>query len=75
VSKIDHHSNKTVTKGMDLGTLFSDAGACMLMPSVDQGPLCTLRAKLHEASCLTAWQMSKEKKSERILPAGRGASS
>lgn len=25
---------------MDLTSLFSDAGACMLMPSVDQGPLC-----------------------------------
>lgn len=25
---------------MDLSTLFSDAGACMLMPAVDQGPLC-----------------------------------
>lgn len=40
VTRIDHKSNKTVTKGMDLSTLFSDAGACMLMPAVDQGPLC-----------------------------------
>ncbi|KAK4104427.1 Intradiol ring-cleavage dioxygenase-like protein [Parathielavia hyrcaniae] len=39
VSRIDHKSNKTVSKGMDLSTLFSDSGACMLMPSVDQGPL------------------------------------
>ncbi|KAK0716772.1 Intradiol ring-cleavage dioxygenase [Lasiosphaeria miniovina] len=39
VSRIDHKSNKTVTKGMDLSNLFSDAGACMLMPAVDQGPL------------------------------------
>lgn len=39
VSKIDHKSTKTVTKGMDVSTLFSDAGACMLMPVVDEGPL------------------------------------
>ncbi|KAK4121217.1 Intradiol ring-cleavage dioxygenase-like protein [Parathielavia appendiculata] len=39
VSRIDHKSNKTVSKGMDLSTLFSDSGACMLMPAVDQGPL------------------------------------
>jgi len=39
VSRIDHKSNKTVSKAMDLSTLFSDAGACMLMPAVDQGPL------------------------------------
>lgn len=39
VSRIDHKSSKAVSKGMDLSTLFSDAGACMLMPSVDQGPL------------------------------------
>ncbi|KAK3326801.1 Intradiol ring-cleavage dioxygenase [Apodospora peruviana] len=39
VSKIDHKTSKAVTKGMDLSTLFSDSGACMLMPSVDQGPL------------------------------------
>ncbi|KAK0629518.1 Intradiol ring-cleavage dioxygenase [Bombardia bombarda] len=39
VSKINHKSNKVVTTGMDLATLFSDAGACMLMPAVDQGPL------------------------------------
>jgi hypothetical protein len=43
VSRIDHKSNKTVSEGMDLSTLFSDAGACMLMPSVDQGPLCKSR--------------------------------
>lgn len=40
VSRIDHKSNKTVSQGMDLSTLFSDYGACMLMPAVDQGPLC-----------------------------------
>lgn len=45
VSKIDHKSNKTVTKGMDLSTLFSDSGACMLMPSVDQGPLCKFQSR------------------------------
>ncbi|GAB1315230.1 Intradiol ring-cleavage dioxygenases domain-containing protein [Madurella fahalii] len=39
VSRIDHKSNKTVSQGMDLSTLFSDSGACMLMPAVDQGPL------------------------------------
>ncbi|CAK7235785.1 hypothetical protein SBRCBS47491_009413 [Sporothrix bragantina] len=39
VSKIDHKSNKTVTKATDPVSLFSDAGACILMPSVDQGPL------------------------------------
>ncbi|KAK4164366.1 Intradiol ring-cleavage dioxygenase [Cladorrhinum sp. PSN259] len=39
VSKIDHKSNKPVSKGMDLATLFADAGACMLMPVVDEGPL------------------------------------
>lgn len=31
VSKIDHHSNKTVTKTTDPATLFADAGACILM--------------------------------------------
>lgn len=40
VSKIDHHSNKTVTQTTDPATLFADAGACILMPAVDQGPLC-----------------------------------
>ena len=40
VSRIDHKSTKAVSKGMDLSTLFSDSGACMLMPAVDQGPLC-----------------------------------
>ncbi|KAK4646772.1 hypothetical protein QC761_214180 [Podospora bellae-mahoneyi] len=39
VSRIDHKSNKTVTEGMDLSTLFSNYGACMLMPVVDEGPL------------------------------------
>ncbi|KAL2152736.1 hypothetical protein VTH82DRAFT_5921 [Thermothelomyces myriococcoides] len=39
VIRIDHQSNKTVTEGMDLSTLFDDYGACMLMPAVDQGPL------------------------------------
>ncbi len=43
VSKIDHKTSKAVSKGMDLSTLFSDSGACMLMPSVDQGPLCKSR--------------------------------
>lgn len=33
VSKIDHHSNKTVTKTTDPATLFADSGACMLMVS------------------------------------------
>ncbi|KAK4247911.1 Intradiol ring-cleavage dioxygenase [Corynascus novoguineensis] len=39
VIKIDHKSNKAVTEGMELSTLFEDYGACMLMPTVDQGPL------------------------------------
>lgn len=39
VSRINHKSNKAVSWNMDLKTLFSDYGACMLMPSVDQGPL------------------------------------
>ncbi|KAL2269212.1 hypothetical protein VTJ83DRAFT_4058 [Remersonia thermophila] len=39
VSRIDHKSNKTVTKGMDLSTLFSDSGTCVLTPTVDLGPL------------------------------------
>lgn len=39
VSRIDHKSSKPVSKGMDLKTLFSDAGACILMPVVDEGPL------------------------------------
>ncbi|KAK4216883.1 Intradiol ring-cleavage dioxygenase [Rhypophila decipiens] len=39
VSKINHKSNKAVSWNMDLKTLFSDYGACMLMPAVDQGPL------------------------------------
>ena len=30
---------------MDLSTLFSDAGACMLMPAVDQGPLCEFMSR------------------------------
>ncbi|KAK3326916.1 Intradiol ring-cleavage dioxygenase [Cercophora scortea] len=42
VSKIDHKSSKAVSKTMDLASLFSDAGACMLMPAVDQGPLYVL---------------------------------
>lgn len=45
VSRIDHKSDKTVSEGMDLSTLFSDAGACMLMPAVDQGPLCESRGR------------------------------
>jgi hypothetical protein len=40
VSRVDHKSTKTVTKDTDPASLFSDAGACMLMPAVDQGPLC-----------------------------------
>jgi hypothetical protein len=40
VSKIDHKSNKFVNWTTDPATLFADAGACMLMPAVDQGPLC-----------------------------------
>ncbi|KAK3358805.1 Intradiol ring-cleavage dioxygenase [Lasiosphaeria hispida] len=39
VSKIDHKSSKPVSNTMDLSTLFSDAGACILMPGVDEGPL------------------------------------
>ncbi|KLU90200.1 hypothetical protein MAPG_09164 [Magnaporthiopsis poae ATCC 64411] len=39
VSKIDHKSKKPVSKGMSLASLFTDYGACMLMPAVDQGPL------------------------------------
>ncbi|KAK4445799.1 Intradiol ring-cleavage dioxygenase, partial [Podospora aff. communis PSN243] len=39
VSRIDHKSNKAVSKNMDATTLFSDYGACMLMPVVDEGPL------------------------------------
>ncbi len=39
VSKIDHKSSKTVTTATDPVSLFADAGACILMPSVDQGPL------------------------------------
>jgi len=39
VSRIDHKSNKAVSKGMDASTLFTDYGACMLMPVVDEGPL------------------------------------
>jgi hypothetical protein len=39
-SKIDHKSSKTVSFNMDPSTLFADAGACMLMSEVDQGPLC-----------------------------------
>jgi hypothetical protein len=46
VSRIDHKTNKPVSKGMDVSTLFSDAGACMLMPVVDEGPLCMLRQKM-----------------------------
>jgi hypothetical protein len=40
VSRIDHKSNKPVSKDMDLSTLFSDYGSCMLTPVVDLGPLC-----------------------------------
>ena len=40
VSKIDHQVDRDVTLDMEPGELFADAGACMLMPAVDQGPLC-----------------------------------
>lgn len=40
VSKIDHHSDKAITATTDPASLFADAGACILMPAVDQGPLC-----------------------------------
>lgn len=40
VSRIDHKTNKAVSKNMDASTLFKDAGACILMPYVDEGPLC-----------------------------------
>lgn len=40
VSRINHQSNKTVTWTTDPATLFADAGACMLMPVADLGPLC-----------------------------------
>jgi len=39
VSRIDHKTNKAVSKNMDASTLFKDAGACILMPYVDEGPL------------------------------------
>ncbi|KAK4138981.1 aromatic compound dioxygenase [Trichocladium antarcticum] len=39
VSEIDHKSGTVVYKGMDLGTLFADSGACMLTPAADLGPL------------------------------------
>lgn len=42
VSQIDHKSDKTVTFDMAPSALFEDAGACILMPSVDQGPLYVL---------------------------------
>jgi len=48
VSKIDHHSNKTVSKTTDPVSLFSDAGACMLMPAVDQGPLYVLGEQIRQ---------------------------
>ena len=44
VSKIDHKTNKPVSKDMDAATLFKDAGACILMPYVDEGPLCMSKA-------------------------------
>lgn len=39
VSRIDHRKNITVTLQMPPASLFSNYGACMLMPAVDQGPL------------------------------------
>jgi hypothetical protein len=42
----NHKSDKTVTKGMDPATLFADAGACILMPGVTEGPLCMWSGKL-----------------------------
>ena len=40
VSQINHKSNKTVTKNTDPATLFTNSGSCIMMPIVDQGPLC-----------------------------------
>lgn len=40
VSQIDHQEDRAVTLDMAPAELFSDAGACILMPAVDQGPLC-----------------------------------
>ncbi|KAH8893951.1 aromatic compound dioxygenase [Thozetella sp. PMI_491] len=48
VSKIDHKSSKTVTKTTDPASLFSDAGACILMPAVDQGPLYVLGEQIRK---------------------------
>ena len=45
VSRINHLSNKTVSWTTDPATLFADAGACILMPAVDQGPLCKSRTQ------------------------------
>lgn len=40
MSQIDHEVDRDVTLDMEPAELFADAGACMLMPAVDQGPLC-----------------------------------
>lgn len=40
VSQIDHQDDRAVTLDMEPAELFADAGACILMPAVDQGPLC-----------------------------------
>ena len=40
VSEIDHRDNRTVNLDTEPAELFADAGACILMPAVDQGPLC-----------------------------------
>jgi hypothetical protein len=53
VSKIDHHSNKTVSWTTDPATLFADAGACILMVS-GRASLAleeNLRANLSLARC------------------------
>ncbi|KAL2113909.1 hypothetical protein VUR80DRAFT_1762 [Thermomyces stellatus] len=42
VSQIDHQEDREVTLDMPPAELFADAGACMLMPAVDQGPLYVL---------------------------------
>ncbi|SPO01457.1 related to protocatechuate 3,4-dioxygenase beta subunit [Cephalotrichum gorgonifer] len=42
VSQIDHKVDKEVTLDMSPSELFADAGACILMPAVDQGPLYVL---------------------------------
>lgn len=76
VSRIDHKSSKAVSKGMDLSTLFSDAGACMLMPAVDQGPLCKSPRQKYGVGGrkLTGPQTFRARRSGRTLPMARRAS-